>query len=599
MRQYRRPSASIPSRPRAGSVRRAVSTLAALALLAAGCVSDPAAPASGDARLALTAHVGSATADALQVTMFYLRTGGSAPLLDVTVPLANATPGTTVTQPIAVELAACLADPTHLPGGDSCSVVTTVRLLEGGRVLDELTLEPMVVRPGEAVVAPQFALSEVNDISIAAGGSTTIYPGTTLALTAQPTGRGGEPVAGRTVTWSSATPGVATVDAATGIVTAVTPGTAVIRASIGALPPADITVTVVHRPQFELAASAVSFSAGQGDAAPDEQRILVGMTGAPTLDGLAVAGIDYAGAQAGWLSATLAQPTAPTTLVLRPTRTTLPPGTYTATVTLTAPVAQPRTVTVTYQVTPSITLDVSPSQLFFASSGEVPESQSFAVTASAGISGPMTASIEYFNPTRDWVGLVVDSTRAGTTWYTVTPDPIALAGAFEADIVLTAPGATRPTRVRVRYDVSPDYSDYWLFLEPEYYYESDVAFGDSLQITPWLYGPNENAVSGVPITFTSSDPSMVRLSPSTVPSGQPMWVHPTGNGTGQVAITGSLHGLTDTLYIWVYEGGEESEPAPRIVRPRQPGAPNLRVQPPRPPARVRVPRTPSSAPEQP
>uniref|UniRef100_UPI003341FC2D Rieske (2Fe-2S) protein n=1 Tax=Gemmatimonas sp. TaxID=1962908 RepID=UPI003341FC2D len=53
-----------------------------------------------------------------------------------------------------------------------------------------------------------------------------------------------------------------------------------------------------------------------------------------------------------WLAATLLQTTAPATLTVRPTSTTLAPGTYTATISVSATGIPPRTITVTLTVTP-------------------------------------------------------------------------------------------------------------------------------------------------------------------------------------------------------------------------------------------------------
>ncbi|MFN9939410.1 MAG: Ig domain-containing protein, partial [bacterium] len=67
--------------------------------------------------------------------------------------------------------------------------------------------------------------------------------GGTAALAASPRTAAGAEVTGRTVSWNSGTPGVATVNAA-GVVTAVAPGSATVTATVdGVTGSAAVTVT--------------------------------------------------------------------------------------------------------------------------------------------------------------------------------------------------------------------------------------------------------------------------------------------------------------------------------------------------------------------
>lgn len=76
-------------------------------------------------------------------------------------------------------------------------------------------------------------------------GSGALLPGATLQLLASPRDAGGIPLAGRTTTWSSATPSVATVDG-NGLVTAIAAGSATISATVdGVSGTAAITVGTV------------------------------------------------------------------------------------------------------------------------------------------------------------------------------------------------------------------------------------------------------------------------------------------------------------------------------------------------------------------
>jgi hypothetical protein len=112
----------------------------------------------------------------------------------------------------------------------------------------------------------------------------------------------------------------------------------------------DVHLVVTERPMIALARTSVALAADSGSAAAgDSVAITNGGTG--TLDGLAVGPVAYAaGEPTGWLTATLSATTAPAALVLVPASTDLAPGTYSATVPVTADDAPARAVTVTYTV---------------------------------------------------------------------------------------------------------------------------------------------------------------------------------------------------------------------------------------------------------
>ena len=104
----------------------------------------------------------------------------------------------------------------------------------------------------------------------------SIPVGGTASATATPRDAGGTALTGRTVTWSSGTPGVATVSAS-GVVTAVSVGTAVITAtSEGRSGTATITVTS----EDEAGHLLVTVTTGGRDdgrvvtAAPTERRFV-------------------------------------------------------------------------------------------------------------------------------------------------------------------------------------------------------------------------------------------------------------------------------------------------------------------------------------
>src|SRR5262249_580377 len=63
-------------------------------------------------------------------------------------------------------------------------------------------------------------------------GSADVHSGTTLQLVATPKDGAGTPLLGRTVAWSTSNAAVATVDAATGLVSGIAAGTATITATV-------------------------------------------------------------------------------------------------------------------------------------------------------------------------------------------------------------------------------------------------------------------------------------------------------------------------------------------------------------------------------
>jgi hypothetical protein len=182
-----------------------------------------------------------------------------------------------------------------------------------------------------------------------------------LRLTARVLSESGQPLPGRSVTWTSLNPAIAGVNN-DGLVTPLSEGTAVIRAaSEGAT--ADATVTVTSGPAIGLSTSSVSFSAPTGGANPPPQSIAITNAGGGTLTGLAAA-ITYSG-PAGWLNAALSGTTAPATLTLAATTGSLAPGTYGAIVRVTAAQAanSPQQIHVAFTVTSTATAPAAPATL--------------------------------------------------------------------------------------------------------------------------------------------------------------------------------------------------------------------------------------------
>lgn len=434
-----------------------------LALLTSGCLQDGAStgPSTGAARLALNANVagssGSAGAvTALGVRVSYVRSEAEpALLLEQTIPLTGVSPGGTVRQPVAVDLAPCLADPLHQPGGSACSVMVRVALMAGPVQLDVVNLGPVTLRPGETSNPAEVTLHTANNLVVTPATPAPLFPGETLQLTAQLLDAAGGAVDGRAIDWSSNAAAVATVDAS-GKVTAVVPGNAYISAA-GGDRTASVLVRVVARSTIVISRQSMSFQARQSGAPPAAQNAQIVNGVAGTLDGLAIGTISYGTGASGWLSATLSGSSAPATLVLRPTRTDLAPGSYTATVPITAPTAGNSgvAVQVSYNVTAASLLSVG--QTLFQVAGrfqQTPGEFRTAVTAAGPLSG-LRAEIEYGRYASDWL------TARFTSDF--TPSQLVLGisgyrlpGNFQAAVRLTSPQAANDVTVQVLWTVPRD-----------------------------------------------------------------------------------------------------------------------------------------------
>jgi hypothetical protein len=147
-------------------------------------------------------------------------------------------------------------------------------------------------------------------------------------------------------TWSTETPSVATVDS-TGVARGVSEGSAVIRATYGDQT-GTATVRVVPGPGLEPSTSTVTMVSGAGGPPPAPVTVHIGNSGTGTLDGLATR-IEYTAGSPGWLSATLAGTTAPTSMTLTASTAALAAGVRSAKVAVssTVPDVSPVEVVVT------------------------------------------------------------------------------------------------------------------------------------------------------------------------------------------------------------------------------------------------------------
>jgi len=164
--------------------------------------------------------------------------------------------------------------------------------------------------------------------------------GETATLSANLLDYQGRAVTPRAISWSVSPPGVVTLNGAQGTLTAITGGSATITAAVnsykgggGTTKAHQLTISVSEgTPKLVLGQAALSSSITTGQSAP-LQVVNVTNGGSGTLSGLSIGTITYGqNQQAGWFSAALTSTTAPTTISVTYATTTLPAGTYTASV---------------------------------------------------------------------------------------------------------------------------------------------------------------------------------------------------------------------------------------------------------------------------
>lgn len=134
-------------------------------------------------------------------------------------------------------------------------------------------------------------------------------------------------------------------------------GTIPITSSVASNSPQVVTVTFIVSgiPQIALTPSSLTFNALEGGANPAAQQVTITNSGTGVLSQLAIGSIAYGAGASNWLQApvlgsTTANPS--TTLGVQPLTAGLAPGTYTATIQVTSPLApnSPRIVFVTFIV---------------------------------------------------------------------------------------------------------------------------------------------------------------------------------------------------------------------------------------------------------
>lgn len=196
--------------------------------------------------------------------------------------------------------------------------------------------EDVVVQPADVktiVVSPPQAVTAV---------------GSAVQLSAEAYDNDDQPLSGYSISWRVDDEDIATVDG-DGRVTGISRGTTTVRASVGSTEGA-ASLSVREAPSIDLDRSSVGFEANAGGGSPSGVEVAVRNGGEGSLSGLQTS-TSYEGSS-GWLTASLAGTSAPTSLTLRASPGSLQPGTYQATVRVSASVASnsPVSIQVSFEV---------------------------------------------------------------------------------------------------------------------------------------------------------------------------------------------------------------------------------------------------------
>jgi Bacterial Ig-like domain (group 2) len=168
-----------------------------------------------------------------------------------------------------------------------------------------------------------------------------------------------------------------------------------------------VALTVTPGPAIALSSTQVQLKTSIGKS-PADSAIAVTNGGGGSLIGLALSSVTYTQGQGGWLTATLAGDSAPTSLTLHVASNALPLGDYQAVLSVTSPVAgnSPLQLTVNLNVGPPPVIAYSPSGVVFSGfiGGTVPGPQAISITNSGGGVIPgLSATVRYSGSNTGWL----------------------------------------------------------------------------------------------------------------------------------------------------------------------------------------------------
>ncbi len=330
-------------------------------------------------------------------------------------------------------------------------------------------------------------------------GSASVVAGGTVQLTATAKDGSGNVLSGRAVTWSSATPAVATIDA-NGLVTAVTPGSSVMTATVdGVTATATITVTAV-------AVASVSIT-------PPTASLTTGSTVQLTATALDAAGNVLTGRAVTWTSGTPAVATVNSAGLV----TGVAPGTAVITADVGGVTA---TATMTVTLVPVASVTVTPGGATVTAGATVQLTATPRDAAGNVLSGRTTAwkAATTTVATVNANGLV-SAVSAGTSVITATIDGIS------ANVTITVTNA--PV---ISASVSPT--------------SSNIVVGGTVQLTVTARDGSGNVVTGRPTVWTSGNPAVATIDVNGLV---------TAVAAGSTSLTVAVEGVRATANLTVTE----------------------------------------------
>lgn len=243
-----------------------------------------------------------------------------------------------------------------------------------------------------------------------------------------------------------------------------------IRSSVPGVAPDTITVSfgvgaVATPPTINLSPASLSVAAISGGVNPPAQTVAVANGGGGILTGLAIGSVTYGSGASGWLTATIASGTAPTTITIQTATASVPVGTYTATVRVTSSV--PGVTASTFQVTlsispqpPAASINLAPSNPTFTLTAGAANPPAISVTVSNGGGGALTGlslgTTTYGAGATGWLSSALSNTTAPAS-VTLTVNAAGIvAGTYTATVpVASALPGVATQNVTVALQVNP------------------------------------------------------------------------------------------------------------------------------------------------
>ena len=227
-----------------------------------------------------------------------------------------------------------------------------------------------------------------------------------------------------------------------------------------------VVFTVVSNPSIGLSAQAVSFAATAGGANPPAQAIGIVNAGGGALSGLSVAVAYASGQPAGWLTnATLNQSSAPATLALQSSVGVLVAGTYSATVSVSSPVASnsPATITVTFTVSvaPSLVLGTGALGLSVVRGGATSPTPVSVTRLGGGLLSGLSATVSAAGA--GWLTATLTASTTPTTVVITANSATLPGGSYSATVTISSPDATNGPQV-----ITVNFTVLWSFAADVY-----------------------------------------------------------------------------------------------------------------------------------